>query len=581
MHSSCDIPNNGETFFKAPPLLKKMPKIAVKSHGKQQRKLTPFEKKELAQYIIQNRVGSYFWQASPSFCARAILCFSSDATKEEIIQQRDLFAQTYLQKEIVIIVPRNHPFSSQRHLQSSPICHRDTYDPHALLQGTAEIYNWDPDNPFSDICLLSTLKNIPTHFIDHEGLKNLLSYEEALAHIFDDLFCYCPFTQKTIPISQLLPILKLWREVIFKNREIDACIGISPWKKQYIKYFLSQAPGAPQFPISLKRTLYKKEHHHNFTLAIWASRLQRKHYQSFLRNKGGKIYLIEDGFLRSRGLGSAFTPPASITIDTKGICHDPSTPSDLEYLLEHTQFSASLLMRSRKIIERLKRENISKYGGNPHRDKSSQDPHASHRKNKEIILVPGQVFKDLSVERGSAHIKDNLTLLKYVRDDNPHAWIIYRPHPDVEAGYRMGKIDDQETLKYANEINRDQPITDLFNQIDRLHTMTSLSGFEALIRDIPVTCWGVPFYAGWGLTEDKGDVPRRRTRRLSLTQLVAATLIIYPRYLDPVSKLPCPVEIVIDRLGEADIWHKNIWMYLRHTQQYCHHILGKLKRLRN
>jgi capsular polysaccharide export protein len=62
-------------------------------------------------------------------------------------------------------------------------------------------------------------------------------------------------------------------------------------------------------------------------------------------------------------------------------------------------------------------------------------------------------------------------------------------------------------------------------------------------------CLGQPFYAGWGLTEDRGPPLPRRTARPDLVALVHATLIAYPRYRDPVSGLPCPPEVAIDRLA--------------------------------
>jgi capsular polysaccharide export protein len=78
--------------------------------------------------------------------------------------------------------------------------------------------------------------------------------------------------------------------------------------------------------------------------------------------------------------------------------------------------------------------------------------------------------------------------------------------------------------------------------------MTSLAGFEALIRGKSVTTHGQPFYAGWGLTEDLCPVARR-TRNRSLDELVAAALILYPTYLDPVSGLRCGPELLIERLA--------------------------------
>ena len=65
--------------------------------------------------------------------------------------------------------------------------------------------------------------------------------------------------------------------------------------------------------------------------------------------------------------------------------------------------------------------------------------------------------------------------------------------------------------------------------------MTSLAGFEALMRGKAVTTWGTPFYAGWGLTDDRapcGAHSPRRTRRRTLDELVFLVLVLYPRYLD-------------------------------------------------
>ena len=40
----------------------------------------------------------------------------------------------------------------------------------------------------------------------------------------------------------------------------------------------------------------------------------------------------------------------------------------------------------------------------------------------------------------------------------------------------------------------------LLGIVDEVHTLTSLTGFEALLRGIEVHAYGGPFYAGWGLT---------------------------------------------------------------------------------
>jgi capsular polysaccharide export protein len=75
-------------------------------------------------------------------------------------------------------------------------------------------------------------------------------------------------------------------------------------------------------------------------------------------------------------------------------------------------------------------------------------------------------------------------------------------------------------------------MSQLLGQVDEVHTLTSLTGFEALLRGVSVTTYGLPFYAGWGLSIDQLHC-ERRSRRLTLDELVAATLILYPRYIDP------------------------------------------------
>ena len=63
--------------------------------------------------------------------------------------------------------------------------------------------------------------------------------------------------------------------------------------------------------------------------------------------------------------------------------------------------------------------------------------------------------------------------------------------------------------------------------------MTSLVGFDALLRGKKVVIYGQPFYAGWGLTQDvfaSGEAFLRRGRKLSLDELVAGALIYYPIY---------------------------------------------------
>src|SRR6267378_8059329 len=191
------------------------------------------------------------------------------------------------------------------------------------------------------------------------------------------------------------------------------------------------------------------------------------------------------------------------------------------------------------------------------------------------ILVPGQVEDDLSVLFGGGEIRSNLALLERVRAGNPDAFILFKPHPDVVAGHRKGAVPEALARRFADAIVENVSTAALLAGIDELHTMTSLAGFEALLRRRRVVVYGRPFYAGWGLTTDQTAIDRGR--RLSLEELVAGVLILYPRYLDPLTRLPCGPEVVIERLDHPELWRQGLLVLARRWQGELARRLGELR----
>lgn len=264
-----------------------------------------------------------------------------------------------------------------------------------------------------------------------------------------------------------------------------------------------------------------------------------------LNNAPDGAVRIEDGFLRSRGLGAELVPPLSLVLDDVGIYYDPSQPSRLEHLIaRRAELRPDQALRAEKLMIELRKLGVSKYNLGGQLPELPAGPR---------ILVPGQVEDDASILRGAGDLSTNAALLEKVRAENPEATIIYKPHPDVLAGLRVGAVENAG--EWADVVVNQVDMAALLEQIDEVWTMTSGTGFEALLRSKKVVTFGAPFYAGWGLTEDRGIVPERRTEAPTLEGLVHATLIDYPRYLDPVTNLPCPVEVALERLSSGDIPH--------------------------
>jgi len=318
-------------------------------------------------------------------------------------------------------------------------------------------------------------------------------------------------------------------------------VGIKPWKRWQIDRFLREPYGKLHYAASPAEAL--RNHARNGgRIVIWAAREPDGFAQAAARQQA-PLVRIEDGFLRSVGLGSTHVGGASLVVDAEGIYFDPRTPSTLERLLQAGGFSEALLQRAAGLRRFLVEHGLTKYNVGAQGQSIVHSPPGRRR-----LLVPGQVKNDASIRYGAPEVGSNLELLRRVRLAEPDAWIVYKPHPDTEAGTRPGRVLDAEVLRHADQIARGVSASALFPQIDAVHTMTSLLGFEALLRGIPVTTWGLPFYAGWGLTQDHLELPRR-SRRLSLDELVAGTLILYPRYTDPVTGKACEAEQVAEQLA--------------------------------
>jgi capsular polysaccharide export protein len=350
--------------------------------------------------------------------------------------------------------------------------------------------------------------------------------------------CACSFEEAAL---HLLARRRAWQE----DQAGYQAYGIRLWKRRHFARFFGSGRAPITYhndPLNFGQSV-KRSQTKGF---VWAGKIE-----DLPRDRPTNIARIEDGFLRSKGLGAALVPPMSLVVDQSGIYYDPGQSSDLEDLIIQ---SVGLTTAARKRAANLRRliveAGISKYnlGGRP-------PDMLKLPKGRKIIVVPGQVEDDASIMLGTQEVTTNIDLLAAARRDYPQDFIIYKPHPDVEAGLRTGKIDPNEAATYVDLIaDQADPIA-LLSLADRVATMTSLMGFEALIRGVAVTCYGQPFYAGWGLTEDRSAKLHRRSGRPDIDALVHATLIDYPRYFDPITGLACTPEATIYRLQNNQISH--------------------------
>lgn len=256
---------------------------------------------------------------------------------------------------------------------------------------------------------------------------------------------------------------------------------------------------------------------------------------------------MEDGFIRSVGLGSDFVRPFSVVLDSRGIYFDPGRRSDLEEILNAGEFTPDDLACAARLRRIIVDNGITKY------NVGAPDTPDWGRGKRQVVLVPGQVEDDASIRYGCPGIRTNADLLAAARAAHPDAYIVYKPHPDVASGNRSGHVPLSQTAAFADHVETERSVIGCIEASDVIHTMTSLTGYDALLRDKRVVVHGVPFYAGWGLTEDNADLGAfaRRRRKLTLDELVAGTLLRYPLYWDWELSTYASCEATLNRIMEV------------------------------
>lgn len=392
-----------------------------------------------------------------------------------------------------------------------------------LIKQCSHVYTISSLIGFEAVLMDKTVKVYGTPFYAGYGLtedvkahfKTSLSKEAVFYAAYIDYCTYInPFSEQKCEIEDVMEIIAAnircmpLTQVIIKKPSL--------WKRNFIKRFLSH--------YSLLEPAFSSD----FYNAEWG----------YTRDSDCPLS-IEDGFVRSVGLGSSLTLPSSLVIDKGGIYYDFLSDSELQHILNNKEFTQRELERSEKIIDYLREHKISKYNLS---NQAVQTP------TRPYVLVPGQVETDKSLIASGCGYK-NADAVKIAKERYPNHLIVYRPHPDVVYN-GVSQQDETRASDLADITTTQGDIIQWIENASGVVTITSNSGFEAILRDIPVYCLGYPYYYGYGLTQSEVDLPNRR-RKLDIFMLVAGVLIRYPRYIDNESGLFCRVEEILSKLQSS------------------------------
>lgn len=327
--------------------------------------------------------------------------------------------------------------------------------------------------------------------------------------------------------------------------------GFSPWKQFMVTgfperefFFIDKQISLEQFQADWQHLLLAT---HGSEVMVWGFKFP-EFLSAFVAQHGIPLTYVEDGFIRSIDLGATKTPPISLTLDRRTPYFNANQPSDLEVLLESYDFlnQPDLMNRAQSLMSLLVSTGLSKYN---QAKPLYQLADVYGLKEKKRILVIGQVEDDASIKYGCEKNYTNNDLVLIAAQENPDAQIFYKPHPDVLSRNRPRQSDPRDISHVCQVIQQDLPLSQALETIDHVYTITSQAGFEALQRGIKVTTLGMPFYSGWGLTDDRQSCPRRQ-RQLTIEQLFAGVYLLYLQFFDPITQEKTTAEQAIQRLLE-------------------------------
>lgn len=384
--------------------------------------------------------------------------------------------------------------------------------------------------------------------VDRRMVRLSLEQLVAAALIRYPLYLH-PDSEQSCEVEEILEWLVLQGVGQFNSREteVDTCyaVNFSLWKRSFIPEFIGRRARKVEFVSSLAKARSKASD--KDAILLWGcGAADQLKAQSPL----SKIWFMEDGFVRSVGLGADLRRPNSLVIDEQGMYYDPSVSSSLVGILNKQVLTNGEHLRASDLANKLLDLKISKYNvGSGNSNELSKKIDAIRSEGREIILVPGQYEADLSVRCSLGSVKTNLDLLKSAKQKFPKAFVIFKEHPDLYSGVRDGALGEKSALQYADVYATDIDIAELLELVDRVCTLTSLTGFEALLRQKKVSVFGSPFYAGWGLTDDSCEFHDRH-RQLTLTELIDGVLIKYARYINWDTRKFTTPEYVIEQLSQ-------------------------------
>lgn len=270
------------------------------------------------------------------------------------------------------------------------------------------------------------------------------------------------------------------------------------------------------------------------------------------------LLTIEYGFVSSLDIAVNGAPQHSIIVCPGPIYYDSTQETAQERLLNsEEEFDEEQIYRARRCIEKLVSTKVTKYNHAPILDISQK----VGRSDRPKILLIDQRRGDKSVSLGLASAATFRRMFEYALSLEGYD-ILVKLHPDAISGKHgsyLGELAEEFASDRVVLIDYDVNPFSLFDVVEKVFVATSQVGLEAVFAGREVYCFGVPFYAGWGITNDMVATPRRRKIR-SLEEVFATYYFKFSRYYVPggrVHELEELIDFIAQHRKTSEVVHPN------------------------
>lgn len=333
------------------------------------------------------------------------------------------------------------------------------------------------------------------------------------------------------PSSNINPVRDL--------KSFSLLVGFSNWKLFFIEKFIKE-----KFLFSTKKinfinlffhilfapTKPKKIYIWGYEIGHWAL-LVSKIFNI-------KISRVEDGYLRSFDLGKEHNQANSLVIDNESLHFDKNGKSIIHELISEEIDEKITNQHAEYFIKFCKNNFITKYSAinKKHLDTIERINNLFPAAN--FIGVVGQKPNDKSMIYGNPKSYSNFSIFYKALKENKDSIIIFKQHPDVvdnlltDILIRLFCIFSKRTFFIKDKFL--SPIY-FINRSNVIYTISSTIGLEALIHDKKTVVFGTPFYAGYGLTEDRVKIERKK-KLITKEQLIYNYIYRYCKYSANINK---------------------------------------------